>query len=215
VPPFHRIDKLDLVPLDEKLAAKLRGRRHLLFVGRLAPNKGHHHLIRALAYYRHHLDGQADLVLVGRMDPGLNNYREELQHEVRRQRLHGSVHFAGKASDRQLKTYYAHAAAFLCASEHEGFCVPLVEAMYFGIPIVAYAGSAVADTLGECGLVWQTPAPALLAESIRELEQRSEVRDRLVRAQRGRYDAHFSAEALERRLEAALAPILGGAVSHV
>jgi glycosyltransferase involved in cell wall biosynthesis len=214
VPPFHRIGTLDALPLDNALAAELQERKNLLFVGRLAPNKGHLHLIRALAYYRHHLAGQAHLVLVGGLNPGLNNYCEELHEEARRHRLHDYVHFAGRVSNRQIRTYYTHASIFLCASEHEGFCVPLTEAMYYGIPVVAYGGSAVADTLGDTGLVWEAPTPAVFAESIREIEARPGLREALTRNQRARFDAHFAINVIERRLDEALAPLLRGAMSH-
>jgi glycosyltransferase involved in cell wall biosynthesis len=214
VPPFHRIHELERLPPDETLAAELRERKNLLFVGRMAPNKGQLHLIRTLAYYQRYLNGQAHLHLVGIFLPGLNQYRDELEREVRRHRLHGRVHFAGRVSNRQLKTYYAHASVFVCASEHEGFCVPLAEAMYFGVPIVAYGGSAVAGTLGEAGLVWERPAPALLAESIRLIEERRDVRQALVQRQRERFAAHFAIDAIERRLADALAPILPGTASY-
>jgi glycosyltransferase involved in cell wall biosynthesis len=214
VPPFHRIHDLERLPLDEPLAAELRGRRSLLFVGRLAPNKGQLHLIRTLAYYQRYLGGQAHLHLVGIFLPGLNQYRDELECEVRRHRLQGRVHFAGRVSNRQLKTYYAHASVFVCASEHEGFCVPLAEAMYFGVPIVAYGGSAIAGTLAEAGLVWEMPAPALLAESIRLIEERSDVRDALVQRQRERFTRHFTIEAIEQRLADALAPVLSESASY-
>jgi glycosyltransferase involved in cell wall biosynthesis len=208
VPPLHRIGRLDKLPVDQTLAKELGQRHNLLFVGRLTPNKGHIHLIRTLAYYHHFLGGQAHLVLVGSMDPGLNDYHQELSDEVRRHRLQDWVHFRGKVMDRQLRTYYTHASAFVCASEHEGFCVPLVEAMYYGIPIVAYGSSAVAETLGDAGLAWETPSPALFAESIRQIHEHPEICATLVRSQRRRFAAHFTTAAIERRLAEALVPLL-------
>jgi glycosyltransferase involved in cell wall biosynthesis len=204
VPPFHRIGALDHLPLDRELAAELTGQTNLLFVGRVTPNKGQLHLIRALASYQRYLGGDAHLYLVGGFDVGIPGYVEELQAEVRRHRLQERVHFTGKVSARALRTYYACASVFLCASEHEGFCVPLVEAMYHGIPIVAYAGTAVGYTLGDTGLTWETPAPALLAESIREIMERPELREFLVQSQRERYERHFIAEAIAHKFEAVL-----------
>jgi glycosyltransferase involved in cell wall biosynthesis len=215
VAPIHRIGALDKLPLDRHLSAELRKQPTLLFVGRLAPNKGHLHVIRALAHYRHRLGGTARLALVGYLDPSLVPYRQELEAEAARLRVTESVHYAGKVSPRQLKTYYTHAAAFVCASEHEGFCVPLAEAMYYGLPIVAYGGTAVSHTLGQTGLAWETPAPALLAESICFLEENSEARAEVVRAQRERFDSTFTRSVIERDLEAALSPVLCGAARHV
>jgi glycosyltransferase involved in cell wall biosynthesis len=208
VPPLHPIGELDPLPLDERLAARLRGRTNLLFVGRLAPHKGHRHLIRALAYYYRYYVRRAHLILVGGCDPELADYREDLRREVRRQRLLGLVHFAGKVSPRRLKTYYTHASAFVCTSEHEGFCVPLVEAMYYRIPIVAYGSSGISLTLGDAGLVWPTPEPALFAESIREIEDNPGTREALVEGQWRRFQSHFTSQAITRRLEEALGPLL-------
>jgi glycosyltransferase involved in cell wall biosynthesis len=118
------------------------------------------------------------------------------------------VHFAGKVSNQQLKTYYAYAGTFLCASEHEGFCVPLVEAMYYGVPIVAYGGSAVGETVGDAAVVWGRPAPGLMAQSIRLLEDRPDWRHTIIAQQRARYESHFTTAALERQLEQALTPLL-------
>jgi glycosyltransferase involved in cell wall biosynthesis len=200
VPPLHRIGALDRLPLDKQLTARLRDRTNLLFVGRVTPNKGQLHLIRALAYYRRYLGGDADLHLVGGFDVGIPGYREQLLAEIRRHGLQEFVHLTGKVTARQLKTYYASAAIFLCASEHEGFGVPLVEAMYYGVPIVAYGGSAVGETVGDAGLTWETPEPGLLAESIYEIDSRPGLREALVQRQRERYRLHFSLEASERRL---------------
>ena len=200
IPPLHGIGDLDQLQVDEELAAQLRDRTNLLFVGRVTPNKGQLHLIRALAYYLRYLGQDAHLYLVGGFDVGIPGYLEELQSEIRRHRLQDRVHLCGKVMARQLKTYYTHASVFVCASEHEGFCVPLVEAMYYGIPIVAYGGSAVGATLGDAGIVWGTPAPALFAESIRQIITRPEVRAILVHRQRERFNEHFTAAAIERKL---------------
>ena len=211
--PFHNLPKRDALPLDEELSAELAGRHNWLFVGRLAPNKGHLHLIRALAHYRRHIRNDATLILVGDYVPGLSSYRFELLSEIRRQGLLHAVKLVGKVSTRQLKTYYRHARVFVCASEHEGFCVPLVEAMYYRVPIVAFGSSAIPSTLGSAGLYWPTPSPALLAESAWQIESRPDVRAALIESQSARFATHFSTEILERGLEEALTPLLaGGAV---
>src|SRR5262249_31304152 len=155
----------------------------------------------ALAYYYQYYARRAHLILVGACDPELAGYREDLRREVRRQRLLGLVHFAGKVSPQRLKTYYRHASVFVCASEHEGFCVPLVEAMYYRIPIVAYGSSGIPLTLGDAGLVWPTAEPALFAESIREIEDNPISREALVEGQWQRFQSHFTSQAITRRLE--------------
>jgi glycosyltransferase involved in cell wall biosynthesis len=214
VPPFHALRRLDTIAADDELAVNLSRQTNLLFIGRVAPNKGHFHLLRAFAYYRKFLNGRSHLHIVGGHDFGLTNYRDELFYEVRRLGLEGAVHFAGRVPSRRLKTYFANASVFVCASEHEGFCVPLVEAMYYGIPIVAYGSSAVAHTLGESSLSWEIPSPSLLAESIVEIETRPDVRAVLIQSQRQHYQANFTDEAIETRFADAIAPLLNGVLSH-
>src|SRR5205823_1788108 len=111
-----------------------------------------------------HIARDAQLILVGPRDRQLLSYEEALYRAVVGHGVSGAVHLTGPVSLRQLKTYYSHASVFWCASEHEGFCVPLVEAMRFEVPIVAYGRTAVRDTLGETGILWNSPNPALLAD---------------------------------------------------
>jgi glycosyltransferase involved in cell wall biosynthesis len=212
LPPFHAIGRLASLPSKPRLAARLGWQPYLLFVGRLAPNKGHRHLLHAFAWYRHYRAGQARLLLVGHYDPGLIHYRMELEEQIRRLRLTGLVHFLSKVSNAALRALYEQASVFVCASEHEGFCVPLVEAMYFGVPIVAYGGSAVGYTLGDAGLAWPTPSPAVLAESFRFIEEQPQARAALVAGQRERFDSQFRIEAIGARFEEALAPLLAGGI---
>jgi glycosyltransferase involved in cell wall biosynthesis len=214
VAPFHANPRLDRETVDTDLAAELRGGCHWLFVGRLSPNKGHRHLIRALGYYRQYLGCDARLILVGNHDPGMHAYWELLWQEVRRWRLQDRVHLTGKVTPGQLRTYFENARYFVCASEHEGFCVPLVEAMHHGLPIVAYGSSAIPDTLGEAGIAWETPAPLLLAETIHRLEKHPDERALVVELQRTRYRENFTLEAIGQCLDDALAPFLAGARTH-
>ena len=75
---------------------------------------------------------------------------------------------------------------FVCLSENEFFCVPLVEAMYFGVPIIAYDSTAIGDTLGGSGLLLQDKSPAIVGEAIRLVAENKELRDRLVMGQKER-----------------------------
>jgi glycosyltransferase involved in cell wall biosynthesis len=208
VPPLHTIGSLDSVPEDPRLADELRGRTNILFVGRIAPNKGHLHLIRALACYYRHGGAHARLHLVGDIDHRLESYMDELVHEIACRGLQDAVVFPGKVTRRQLKTYYTHASLFLCASEHEGFCVPVVEAMYYRVPTVAYATSGVRHTLGADGLCWDSPDPELLAESMHAVLSQPELRQHVVQVQSERFERCFSHAVLEQRLGEALTPLL-------
>src|SRR5205823_6332917 len=123
----------------------------LLFVGRVSPHKRQDDLIRLIAYYRACIDPGAQLILVG-------SYRDQPQYHGRLRALAaelgvaGAVTFAGSVSLAALVAYYRTATAFVSLSEHEGFGVPLLEAMRFDLPVVAYDAGAVAETLGDAGL---------------------------------------------------------------
>lgn len=206
--PFHAIGSLDPVPEDEELAERLAGQTNILFVGRVVPNKGHLHLIRAFAHYHHEFDPNSRLIIVGKLDTQLAVYMSDLKHEILRQHLADAVHFTGPVTASQLKTFYLHASLFLCASEHEGFCVPLVEAMYYGVPIVAYGSSAVRGTLEPAGLVWDTPDPSVLAASAWMLRSNPAARAALVESQRQHFFRHYCPPAIDRSFEQALAPLI-------
>ena len=88
--------------------------------------------------------------------------------------------FTGHVSDSEKDAYYRDADVFLCLSEHEGFCVPLLEAMHYGIPIIAYKSSAVTETLGGAGLLLERKEPEIVAEAIDMLVTDEKLRDALV-----------------------------------
>ena len=73
---------------------------------------------------------------------------------------------------------------FVCMSEHEGFCVPLVEAMYFGIPIAAFRSSAIPDTLGKGGLLLPEKNPEIAAAAVNRLLTDEALRLELRKGQR-------------------------------
>jgi glycosyltransferase involved in cell wall biosynthesis len=191
-----------------ELEEELEGQTNFLFVGRVVPNKGHLHLIRAFGYYHHYFDDRSRLFIVGRLDPQLHAYLADLRWEVARHDLEAAVCFTGLVTPCQLQSYYSRASVFLCTSEHEGFCVPLVEAMVNRVPIVAYGSSAVRDTLGDTGLVWDTPDPAVLAESAHVLQTQPAVRESVVQAQWERYCDRFSPDAIGAAFGEALADLL-------
>jgi glycosyltransferase involved in cell wall biosynthesis len=145
---------------------------------------------------------------IGGLDPNLRSYREELRREIAARGLANHVHFTGRVSSRQLATYYRCCHFFLCLSEHEGFCVPLVEAMAFRLPIVAYAGGAIPSTLGRHGLHWETLNPVLVAESIRQIHEKPRLRESLIQGQRAHYELRFAPQAIERLFAEAMGELL-------
>jgi glycosyltransferase involved in cell wall biosynthesis len=139
---------------DESLMRDLQdGRTNILFVGRIAPNKRQDNLVRAFALYRE-LDPHARLILGGSAEAD-DPYAAHVSATIAELSLQGSVLMPGSITDRELLAYYRTADLFWSMSEHEGFCVPLVEAMWFDTPILALKSSAVPETLGGSGLMFE------------------------------------------------------------
>ena len=172
-----------------------------LFVGRLVPNKGQDALIRAFAHYHHHLNPTSKLILVGaaRTAPGYDNYLWALAHTLG---VAGAVQM-GPATEQELAAHYAAAHVFVCLSQHEGFCVPLIEAMNAGVPIVALARAAVVDTLGQAGVLLESAHPALVAETVHVLLTHPELRQQVIAAQHQRAQA-FAHPVVEAQAKAML-----------
>jgi len=160
----------------------------VLFVGRLAPNKCQHDLIAAFAVLSR-FRPESRLVLVGDASPP--QYLLSLKSLARRLDVYGRVVFAGKVSDQDLLRWYQLSDVLACASEHEGFGVPLVEAMAKGLPVVAYDAAAVAETVNGAGIVLRDKRPVTMATAVdrvlRDQQLRSTLHDRGIQAAR-RFD---------------------------
>ena len=148
-------------PPDQGVLDRFDGQPAVLHVGRIAPNKKIEDLIKA-HYWLNRLVPGARLLLVGG-EGGWAAYAAGLRQLVRDLGVEG-VHFAGHTSFAQMMAYYRAASVYLCLSEHEGFCVPLVESMHFGLPILAYDSSGVTGTLGSGGVLLPHKDPILVAE---------------------------------------------------
>jgi glycosyltransferase involved in cell wall biosynthesis len=142
------------------------GPARLLFVGRGVPNKAQHHLVLASAALAE--AGRDHVVwLVGAWSAA-PEYEAHCRRLARSLGVADRVRFLGSVDDAELARRFADADAFLCLSDHEGFCVPLIEAMAAGLPIVAYASSAIPETLGGAGLLLPEKPPSLVAEAVIE-----------------------------------------------
>jgi glycosyltransferase involved in cell wall biosynthesis len=183
------------------------GRRNLLFVGRIIPNKKIDDLIRAFAVFQRHCDRRSRLLLVGDYR-GHERYFDRLQQMVRALGVEPVI-FAGLVDDDELLAYYSVASAFLCLSEHEGYCVPLVEAMRLGVPVVAYDAGAVAETLQGGGILLRDKRPELVAELLHELLGNPGLRAAVLASQRRALE-RMQAGGLGERLLERLAPVLEG-----
>lgn len=155
----------------------------MVFVGRLTPNKGHAHLVRLLAVLRAGIDPHARLFLVG--SPGPRLYVQWLERLIDRVAPDGVV-LTGPVSEAGLAAHYRNADVFVCLSSHEGFGIPLVEAMRADVPVLAYDAGAVAETLGGAGVLVQTRRPTILAELVDRIARDPDLRAGLCRRQRER-----------------------------
>jgi glycosyltransferase involved in cell wall biosynthesis len=166
------------------LDAKQSGGVDLLYVGRLSPHKAPHDLVKMLAVFRRHFDPCARLHLVGA--PLGDRYGEALSGLVHDLGLVEAVTMPGPVSATGLEAYWRCADAYVCASEHEGFCVPLVEAMGHGVPVVAYGAAAVPETVGDAGLVLTSKEPLRFAVAVSRVLEDPALRAHLEAAARRR-----------------------------
>lgn len=181
------------------------GLTNLLFVGRIIPNKKIEDLLRVFAVYQRYLEPRSRLLLVGDYR-GHERYLRRLLERIDELRLRDVV-LPGHVDHDDLMAYYSVAHVFLCLSEHEGYCVPLVEAMNAGVPVIAYDAGAVRETLGGGGVLLTDKAPELVAELIHELLRNTLLRSEVLATQRRAIErvraTDFGALLLER-----LAPVL-------
>ena len=154
---------------DARVAAELArlrrdGGADFLFVGRIAPSKAQHELVKAVWAYRRLYDGEARLHLVG--GTSSYEYTKALQDFVHDLGLSAAVRLPGEVSEAALAAYFAAADAYLSLSAHEGFGVPLVEAMVAGVPVVTRPAGAVSDTVADAALVLADADPSYVAAAL-------------------------------------------------
>jgi glycosyltransferase involved in cell wall biosynthesis len=186
-------DKWALVTDTELMRELQDGRTNLLFVGRISPNKKQDDLIHAFKSYLS-LDPTARLALIGKAEEN-DPYAAHLMTTIRALRLEGSVSMRGSISDKELAAYYRTAHLFWSMSEHEGFCVPIVEAMWFDVPVLAFRSSAVPETLGRAALIFTDKRDLCeVAVLARILVTDGELRGKIIAAQRKRRQAFLPQE---------------------
>ncbi|HUE84321.1 MAG TPA: glycosyltransferase [Pyrinomonadaceae bacterium] len=181
-------EKWNIAP-DPSLIERLQdGRVNLLFVGRIAPNKKQDKLVSAFAFYRE-LAPEARLILVGEGNPS-DPYFHHLRNTIAKLDLVNEVELTGQIDDAALLAYYRTAHLYWSASEHEGFGAPLVEAMWFDVPVLALDDTAVPETLSGAGFLYP-PHEALrdVAARAYQLTHKAELRKRIIVGQRGRRNA--------------------------
>lgn len=215
IAPFHRVPELLAGAPDPHWMQQLGGApsfregeaagreigarrvQNILMVGRLVPNKAYEHLLRAFAALNR---PDCRLILAGGLDPRMHLYYRRLRSIIEESGLAARVWIPGTVSLAALRALYRCADLLAVTSEHEGFCLPLIEAMAHGIPIVALDRAAVPHTLGDGGLLLESAEPAYLAAAFQKLLSEPELSQKIGASGRARYTAHFTNEGLARRL---------------
>lgn len=177
---------------------------NILFVGRIVPNKRIEDHIRLAELYKRYIDSYYRFIFVGRYD-GIPRYYNAIRAMILQYRmLPDRFLFPGAVTDEELAAYYRWADVYVSLSEHEGFCVPLVEAMAADVPVLAYAAGAVPETLGGSGIVFAPKDLEFAAEMVGSLVYDRGVRTEIIHGQRRRL-ADFALSRVETRLRDVLA----------
>ncbi|MFD0676215.1 MULTISPECIES: glycosyltransferase [unclassified Paenibacillus] len=168
VPPFHKIEYMEEVKADSNLLNNLKKstRTNVLFVGRVTTNKGHLNICKVAKSYLELYGDNITFWIVGGFDSEIENYYKELNRFIAKWSLQENVIFTQKVSINQLKSYFQGSDLFLCLSEHEGFCVPLIESQYNNLPIVAYDTTVISETMGNDQLFFNHFDEDLIASAI-------------------------------------------------
>ena len=164
------------------------GWTNILFVGRISPNKAYEDIIKTFNYYKG-INPNSRLLLPGSYE-GTELYYGSLQELIERLHL-TDVHFPGKVSFEELVAYYKCADIFLCMSEHEGFNVPIVESMYYEVPVIAYNTCAIPYTLGDAGILINTKEFLIIAELINIVILNKKMKMRIIDKQKERLSEYF------------------------
>ena len=173
---------------------------NFLFVGRIVPNKKIEDHIKLAEHYKRYVDEQYRFIFVGRTD-ATPKYYAAVQSMIERFRMPaGRFIFTGPVPDDDLATYYRMASVYISLSEHEGFCVPLLEAMAADVPVLAYSAAAVPDTLGGAGVQFAPKDLEYAAELLGELAYNDTLRAQVIAGQRRRL-ADFGDDRIRAELE--------------
>lgn len=179
---------------------------NILYVSRLVPNKKIEDVIKAFYYYKNCVNMQSRLFIVG-SHVGMEKYCSYLRALVLELGLRDVI-FTGHVTNTELLAYYKLADLFMCMSEHEGFGIPLVESMYFGIPIVAYDAAAVPDTLGGSGILVKEKDFRKLSELMDIVITKDGVKNKIIEEQKKRLK-DFMPDVIEKSFEKYIRPLSG------
>jgi len=169
---------------NQELTNKFKNSVNFLFVGRHVPHKKIEDILKIFAYYNTCINSNSNLILVGNYS-GAEQYYKWLHYLVNEAALE-KIHFFSKLDKKDLASFYNLSSVYISMSEHEGFGVPLVESMYFDIPIIAYNAAAIPETLGKAGVLTNNKNPEDIAEVIDLIINDNNIRKKIIQNQRER-----------------------------
>lgn len=181
---------------------------NILSVGRIVPNKKIEDLLKITSYIKRYLTPLVRLILVGKYNLLPNYYHLLKELNVNLMLTNEQVIFTGHVSPEELITYYKIADIYLSMSEHEGFCLPLVESMHFKVPIIAYNSTAIPYTLGDAGIRVKVKNIPEIAELCYHLANNRQLRQRIISAQQRRL-RDFETSKLEKLLMRYISEVVG------
>jgi glycosyltransferase involved in cell wall biosynthesis len=202
----RRITEAPRRPALEKLLDD--GLPNFLFVGRVAPNKRIDDYVRLAEHYKRYVSIDYRFVFVGKYDAVPGYFAAVRAMIVQYDMPPDRFMFTGPVPDVDLATYYRMADVYLSLSEHEGFCVPLLEAMAADVPVLAYAAAAIPDTLGGAGVQFWPRDLEHAAELLGVLTYDHDVRRDVIAGQRRRL-LDFGDDRIVRDLQALVARVTG------
>lgn len=181
IPPFNNIERWTKTTPDEGVLQSLLENHtiNLLFVGRIVPNKAHRFLLQIIADYLSYYDTEIILHVAGKKDNNLLKYTCELEDYARSCIPDKNIIWLGRIEDPIMLAYYLGCDFYLNCSEHEGFCVPIIEAQSLYLPIIAKRSSAIPETLGEQQLILDDD-PRKYSAAIHILSKNDNYRDFLI-----------------------------------
>lgn len=211
---YHDVGVLPIVldtdllkaPPNKRLAACRRdGMHNIIFVGRCSPNKKIEDLLRTFAWYQKNITPLCRFTHIGSKS-GTERYHAMLLAMCKELQLQ-HVQFTGSVSQADLNGYYQSADAFLCMSEHEGFCIPLLESMAHDVPVVACANAAVPETMDKAGILLHERRYDLAAEALYRVITDAKLRAGILAMQRERL-ARYRSRDLPAELQTALQTVV-------
>lgn len=208
--PFNKLEEWGkTVPNEEILKELVEGKtKNILFVGRVVPNKGHLMLLDILKCYIDHYGYDIKLRIIGKFFDEIEDYNEIVRNKIEELGLTDNIEFIGEVNDSILVTYYLGSDVMLVCSEHEGFCVPVVEAQFFGLPVVALNECAVPETIGTNQILLGRNIFEYAA-AIKVISENEECRKYLENAGRENYKERFCFEKIKNVFTNELGKMLG------